>query len=466
MVNKPQQIIFSVLIVIALLMPLERVRAQDNPSAGPVYIVQEGDNLWNIAYRFHVSQIDLANVNGIVDPNQIRIGQQLVIPGLEGIEGILTTENVSFGETLHSLGQKYNLSTDMLKRLNHLTSPNELFVGYSLVILQNDHPASLGERLILRPGQSLFELAVLNDTSPWTILAKNQADASLSLLPGEIIRGIGEDDIGPGSLPADISDVNISGLIQGQTAELQITGTEGTSVTGSLMDHNLNFFTVTDSSQVALQGVHAMAQPGLYPLSLTINRPDGANFNFSQNVLVYAGDFLYDQPLSVDPETLNPETTVPEDAQWMSLASQVSPDVLWQGVFSLPVQPVFAECYASRFGSRRSYNGSEYIYFHTGIDYCGQLGDPIYAAASGIVVFTGPLTVRGIATMIDHGQGVFTAYMHQSEILVNVGDRVEQGQLIGRVGNTGRVEGPHLHFEVLVGGVQVDPLEWLNQTFP
>jgi murein DD-endopeptidase MepM/ murein hydrolase activator NlpD len=100
------------------------------------------------------------------------------------------------------------------------------------------------------------------------------------------------------------------------------------------------------------------------------------------------------------------------------------------------------------------------------LDYCGQIGDPIYAAAPGVVVFAEPSTVRGNATMIDHGMGVFSAYMHQSEILVNVGDRVEQGQLIGRVGNTGRVEGPHLHFEVLVGGVPVNPLDWLNKEYP
>ena len=68
--------------------------------------------------------------------------------------------------------------------------------------------------------------------------------------------------------------------------------------------------------------------------------------------------------------------------------------------------------------------------------------------------------------MIDHGVGVFSAYMHQSEILVKVGERVEQGQLIGKVGNTGRVEGPHLHFEVLVGGVPVNPLDWLIQEYP
>jgi murein DD-endopeptidase MepM/ murein hydrolase activator NlpD len=94
------------------------------------------------------------------------------------------------------------------------------------------------------------------------------------------------------------------------------------------------------------------------------------------------------------------------------------------------------------------------------------VGDPIYAAADGVVVYQGLLTVRGNATMIDHGRGVFTAYMHQSEILVEIGEHVEEGQLIGRVGNTGRVEGPHLHFEVIVGGVQVEPLQWLEGEFP
>jgi len=82
------------------------------------------------------------------------------------------------------------------------------------------------------------------------------------------------------------------------------------------------------------------------------------------------------------------------------------------------------------------------------------------------VVFAGPLTVRGNATIIDHGWGVYSAYMHQSEILVEQGDRVEAGELIGRVGATGRVEGPHLHWEVWAGGVQVDPLDWLSEVFP
>src|SRR4030066_387714 len=106
---------------------------------------------------------------------------------------------------------------------------------------------------------------------------------------------------------------------------------------------------------------------------------------------------------------------------------------------------------------------SRLVIFLTRLYFCGQVGDPIYAAASGVVVFADTLTVRGKATMIDHGWGVYTAYMHQSKIYVSVGEHVDKGQLIGLVGNTGRVEGPHLHFEVLVGGVEVNPLDWLNR---
>jgi murein DD-endopeptidase MepM/ murein hydrolase activator NlpD len=456
----------SLFLLFSLLLPSGIVKAQTTPPSGPVYIVQEGDSLWDIAYRFHVSQQDLENANGILNANEITVGQHLVIPGLEGIQGVLTTEQVQLGETLHSLSLRYHLSEETLARLNHLTTPNELYAGYSLAILQNENPLPTGKRVSLDVDQSLLELSILNGTDPWVILTNNQLDSSSAFIPGDVIRVPGEDDPGPGALPPSFTSTEITGLSQGETSQIQIDGAAGASIQGSLMDHSLNFFADPENRYIALQGVHAMAEPGLYPLVITGTLPGGSDFNFFQDVLVIAGDFLYDIPLNVDPATLDPATTGPEDETWRNLSSQVSAEKLWQGVFSLPVEPVFAKCYASRFGSRRSYNGSDYDYYHTGLDYCGQIGDPIYAAAPGVVVFAGPSTVRGNATMIDHGMGVFSAYMHQSEILVNVGDRVEQGQLIGRVGNTGRVEGPHLHFEVLVGGVPVNPLDWLNKEYP
>ena len=455
-----------IFIIIILLSPSLVVNAQQTAPSGPIYIVQEGDSLWDIAYRFHVSQDALARVNGLVNANQISVGQRLVIPGLEGIQGILTTLTIPYGETLESLSLRYQISQQLLKRLNHVTSPNELYAGYSVIIPQNSTSTSLGERITLGLGQSMLELAILNQSDPWSMMVGNGINQSSSVVPGEVLRTMSGDDTGPGALPSVISSVSITGLSQGETAEIKIAGDVGLSISGSLTDHILYFFPGADNSYAALQGIHAMAEPGVYPFMLQVETSDSSTFSFSQMVLVHEGDFPYDRSLPVDPATLDPETNRIENELWFASSSAVSPEKLWSANFFLPVEPVFAECYSSRFGSRRSYNGSDYSYFHSGLDFCGQVGDPIYAAAPGIVVFAELLTVRGNATMIDHGRGIFTAYMHQSEILVNVGDHVEQGQSIGRVGNTGRVEGPHLHFEVLVGGVQVDPLVWLNREFP
>jgi hypothetical protein len=315
-------------------------------------------------------------------------------------------------------------------------------------------------------GQSLLELAILNGTDPWSLQAFNDINASWSVLPGEVVRTPGEEDGGPGALPPAITDVDIQGLTQGQTAEIRVAGETDLTITGMLGERILSFFTVGENSYTALQGMHAMAEPGLYPLLIQVTAPDGTHSSFSQMVMVDEGDFLYDRSLPVDPATLDPEINRAENELWSASSSGVTSEKMWDGNLYLPVDPLFAECYSSRFGSRRSYNGSAYDYFHTGLDFCGQVDDPVYAAAPGVVVYAGLLTVRGNATMIDHGRGIFSAYMHQSEILVNAGDRVIEGQLIGRVGNTGRVEGPHLHFEVIVGGVQVDPLNWLNGEYP
>jgi len=311
-----------------------------------------------------------------------------------------------------------------------------------------------------------MELAILNDTDAWSIMFNNGLENSAASVPGAVLRVAGDAEDGPGALPLEITSINITGLTQGQTAEIKVVAHPGLSMSGSLMEHPLIFFPDSSAGYVALQGVHAMAEPGLYPLAVQVSTSDGLLFNYSQMVLVQAGDFVYDRSLPVDPATLDPETNRTENELWYTSAAAVNPEKLWNGPLAFPVDPAFASCYSSRFGSRRSYNNGAYDYFHTGLDFCGQVGDPVYAAASGSVVFTGQLTVRGNATMIDHGWGVYTAYMHQSEILVKQGDHVEKGQLIGRVGNTGRVEGPHLHFEVLVGGVQVDPLAWLNGEFP
>lgn len=119
--------------------------------------------------------------------------------------------------------------------------------------------------------------------------------------------------------------------------------------------------------------------------------------------------------------------------------------------------------HTSPFGTRRIYGSGTSITVHAGEDYAVPAGTPVLAPASGVVVLAEPLFVRGNAVVIDHGHGVLTGYWHMQVLKVKAGDRVEVGQELGEVGTTGLSTGPHLHWELHIHGVAVDPLQWLSQ---
>lgn len=98
---------------------------------------------------------------------------------------------------------------------------------------------------------------------------------------------------------------------------------------------------------------------------------------------------------------------------------------------------------------------------HTGLDFPADVGTSILAAAGGVVLSAGPHPQYGLLVELDHGNGLVTRYAHTSKMLVHQGDLVKRGQKIAEVGTTGRSTGPHLHFEVLMGGVQQDPAKFL-----
>jgi murein DD-endopeptidase MepM/ murein hydrolase activator NlpD len=237
-------------------------------------------------------------------------------------------------------------------------------------------------------------------------------------------------------------------------------------LSGTLADHSLAFFSDGDNKYVALQGIHAMLEPGIYPLQLQAKLQNGTSLNFEQMVIIQDGYYPKDPIINVKDEFIDPAVTQPELDWLLQLTSAVTPQKHWQGQWVSPSPYDYKECLNSRFGNRRSYNGGPFVNFHSGVDFCGGDGVKIVAPASGKVVFAGPLTVRGNATIIDHGWGIYSGYWHQSAIEVAVGDMVEQGQEIGKVGSTGRVTGAHLHWEIWAGGVQVNPLLWLENSYP
>jgi biotin carboxyl carrier protein len=320
------------------------------------------------------------------------------------------------------------------------------------------------------PGESLLELAVKQGVPLWTLASLNKLQGTWDTLPGDVLYSpAGSSEQNATGLPSAFLSAGIQPLplVQGGTEVIRAQVQGGVSVSGSLVDKPLHFFQA-DDGQVALQGVHALLEPGVYPLLMEATLPDGSKQSFEQMVLVTAGDYLSEEIPLNDPSTLDPAVTEPELQNIIALTAPFTPTRYWNGVFISPaVEP---NCFTSRYGTRRTYkvinSDLEVPGFHTGLDFCGGEGLQISAPAPGRVVFAAPLTVRGNATIIDHGWGVYSGFWHQSQFFVNVGDMVEEGQVIGLVGGTGRVTGAHLHWEVWVNGVQVNPLDWLSGAYP
>ncbi len=125
-------------------------------------------------------------------------------------------------------------------------------------------------------------------------------------------------------------------------------------------------------------------------------------------------------------------------------------------------RPVAQGFISSYFGERDDpFTGREE--FHKGVDFAGSSGEPVVAVAAGVVTWAGPRTGYGNLVEVNHGKGYVTRYAHNERVLVSVGQTVTRGQEIALMGSTGRSTGPHVHFEVLHDGKQVNPLKFVGR---
>jgi len=135
-----------------------------------------------------------------------------------------------------------------------------------------------------------------------------------------------------------------------------------------------------------------------------------------------------------------------------------TPDQLWQGAFAWPVTGSIR----TQYGLKRIMNGDANYGWHKGYDIAAKTGTPIKTPADGIVALVRPCVLEGNLILVNHGQGVYTAYFHLSKFSVAEGQTIRTGERLGHVGNTGISSGPHLHWGVYVNGVAVNPKPWLT----
>ena len=459
--------LITLLLVWLIILPSQIVSAQNIQPDGPVYVVQSGDTFYSIAVKFGVTVDAIVAANPSINPNALSIGAEVVIPGMEGVKGKLLTETISLGETLRSLSIHNQITSDQVIHLNRITSPAEVYAGASLIIPQQDNAQSPQSQFLLGQNQSLFQVAVQQNLNPWLLAETNQLTSTWDVLPGEaVFDQVANTSAEVSLISPVIKQIQLDPLPiqQGETTEIKITTTQPVEFTGSLANRELHFFPNGENTYVALQGVYARLDPGIYPFTLQGKLSDGTQFSFEQMVVLEALGYATEKINGVESETLDPTITQPEDDKVAQVVAKATPEKYWNGVFTVPgYDPNWI---TSWFGTRRAYNGGPVTAFHTGVDYGGGTGLAVKAAAPGVVVLAEPLTVRGGAIIIDHGWGVYTGYYHQSELKVKVGDTVQAGQEIGLYGGTGRVTGPHLHWDLFVNGVQVNPLTWLEKSFP
>ena len=209
--------------------------------------------------------------------------------------------------------------------------------------------------------------------------------------------------------------------------------------------------------------IDASLEPGVYSLSLSYQAASGVNVSRSFPVYVQGQVFpVQDIRLPPDKNELVEQEISQAELDYLApIWSRTVTPIQWRDPFLLPLQS--AAPTTSPYGVRRNYNSGQYFSYHSGQDFAAPGGSPVLAPADGVVTLAEPLTVRGISVILDHGAGLFTGYWHLQEALVVPGETVQAGDPIGLVGTTGRSTGEHLHWELRIYGVAVDPMPFLSR---
>ena len=414
--NLPLCCLLSLTILAVLLA--DHVSAQ---STGGTYIVRPGDTLVSIAEQFDITVEELAAANNLVDVDVLAVGQTLRLPQEIASRVVIAARP---GDTIQTIAAREGLSVAQLAIVNRTASTARLFPGQLIRLT----------RVTRRPAAALLFGSVQVVSVPSSIV---QGEAGW--LQVEATRPL------PLEAHWNGMPVGILPLALGESDEPGTSGGKTVTVWGAYVP------------------VPASMGPGDFPLSLSYEARSGVSVTRSFVVEVQKRDFVNQQiTLPPDKRALLDQTILQSELDYLTpVWSRTATAVQWTRALRLPLSSPSPT--TSPYGVQRSLNGGQLQSFHSGQDFAAPGGSPVVAAADGIVAVAEPLDVRGVSVILDHGAGLFTGYWHLREALVRPGATVRAGEPIGLVGTTGRSTGEHLHWELRIYGVAIDPMPFLTK---
>ncbi len=255
-------------------------------------------------------------------------------------------------------------------------------------------------------------------------------------------------------------------LSQGEILKLSLSATVTISEARAILNGREFIFVPNEDKTTffTLIGIGLDAEPGNYDLAVTVSLPGEKQRYFNTKIVISEGTFRK-RRINVDRKFISPspeaeKRIAKEQALTRDIYGKSDPRWLGSGNFMLPVKGKLIK----NFGDRRIFNDNRRSR-HRGIDIRSPAGRIVRAVNSGRIVMVRDLYFAGKTVIIDHGIGLFSLYCHLSALSAREGTTVEKGQEIGRVGSTGRVTGPHLHWGIRLSDTYVNPLSLLHLSF-
>lgn len=252
--------------------------------------------------------------------------------------------------------------------------------------------------------------------------------------------------------------VTARALQPGEVARLDIQSDRPiAALSATAFDKPLPLTPTGDGRWRAILGIDLDITAGPHDVTFDLRDAAGHHTSQTETLTVEAKSFPT-RTLKVDPRFVQPppaaQRRIERDRERLAAAfAKSAPAPLFERPFVMPLKTSVI----SQFGVRSVFNG-ELRQPHSGADLASPSGTPIHAPNAGRVVLAGDLYFTGNTVVIDHGVGLYSLLAHMSKIAVREGEAIERGALVGNVGATGRVTGPHLHWTVRLDGARVDPI--------